>query len=107
MTMGSADSQTIHLDSQGYHLALQVIVLKQSYVLPWSQFLYAEGGNDEIHLIFTTHNVVVKGGNLNSLMAAVATHGLAYIQTPARPDRFVNSVGPAIHEISVKKVDQD
>jgi hypothetical protein len=107
MTMGSADSQTMHIDSRGYHLALRVIVLKHSYVLPWNQFLYAEGGNDEIHLIFTTHDVVVKGSNLNSLMAAIAAHGLAYIQTPVRPDRFVNPAGPAIHEIFVKKAEQE
>jgi hypothetical protein len=40
---------------------LVVILLKRTYVLPWSQFLYAEGGDDEVRLAFTTHDVLVNG----------------------------------------------
>jgi hypothetical protein len=45
-------------------LGLEVILLKQVFVLPWNQFLYAEGGDDEVRAVFTTHDVVAKGNGL-------------------------------------------
>src|SRR2546425_588236 len=45
----------------GRVLGLEVILLKQVIVLPWNQFLYAEGGDDEVRAVFTTHDVVAKG----------------------------------------------
>ncbi len=101
MTTVSADNGT------QASFALHVILLRQTYVLPWSQFLYGEGGNDEAHLAFATHDVLVKGSNLESLLAAIAEHGLTRLQEPARPDRFVDSAGPVIHKITVEKVEQD
>ena len=68
--MGSADERTWRIGVLDRSLALQVVLLKQTYVLPWSQFLYAEGGNDEVRLIFSTHDVLVKGSDLNPLLAA-------------------------------------
>ena len=88
-------------------IALEVILLKRTYVFPWSQFLYAEGGNDEARLIFTTHDVLVKGSNLNTLFAAISAHGLALIQEPVRPDKFSTGDGPFIREITVKRIEQD
>src|SRR5438876_58374 len=49
--------------------ALEVILLKRTYVLPWTQFLYAEGGEDEVRLAFATHDVVVNGSHLDLLLA--------------------------------------
>ena len=40
---------------------LEIVLLKRTYVFPWSQFLYAEGGDDEIRAVFTTHDVIVRG----------------------------------------------
>jgi hypothetical protein len=51
----------------GRVLGLEVILLKQVIVLPWNQFLYAEGGDDEVRAVFTTHDVVAKGSGLASL----------------------------------------
>ncbi len=34
---------------------LEIVLLKRTFILPWHQFLYAEGGNDEIRLAFATH----------------------------------------------------
>ena len=105
--MASVDDRTRRIGALDRPLALQVILLKHTYVLPWSQFLYAEGGNDEVRLIFTTHDVLVKGSNLNALLAAISAHGLALIQEPVRPDRFSTGAGPFICEISVEKIEQD
>lgn len=47
---------------------LEVILLKKTFVLPWSQFLLAEGGNEEIRLAFSTHDVGVTGSRLEKLL---------------------------------------
>jgi hypothetical protein len=107
MTMASVDDRTRRIGVLDRPLALQVILLERTYVLPWSQFLYAEGGNDEVRLIFATHDVLVKGSNLNALLAAISAHGLALVQEPARPDKFSAGAGPFIREIAVKRIEQD
>jgi hypothetical protein len=105
MTTASADNRSIVADYSP--LGLQVVLLRRTYVFPWSQFLYAEGGNDEVHLIFATHDIHIKGRNLDSLFASFAAHDIAKLQEPARPNRFSSEAGLFIHEISVQKIDQD
>lgn len=102
MTMASADKQAITTEYSP--LGLQVILLRRTYVFPWSQFLYAEGGNDEARLAFATHDVLLKGRNLGSLFTALAAHGIAKLQEPARSDRFASEAGLFIQEISVQKI---
>ena len=105
MTLALVDNQNI---AAGYYpLGLQVILLKRSYVFPWSQFLYAEGSDDEMRLNFSTHEIVIKGRNLNSIVTAICAHGIAKLQEPARQDRFLNEAGPLIREISVEKIEQN
>jgi DNA-binding LytR/AlgR family response regulator len=99
--MVSADNQA---GIQEPH-ALQVVLAKRTYVLPWAQFLYAEGSDDEVRLSFTTHEILVKGSNLNSLIAALAVHGISRLKEPAGPDRFMRVTGPFIREIYVEKVE--
>ena len=100
--MASPDSQ------KGYYpLGLQIILLTRTYVFPWSQFLYAEGGNDELRLAFSTHDVLIKGRGLDALASDFAAHRIARLQEPARADRFLNETGPFIQEISVRKIEQD
>jgi hypothetical protein len=75
--------------------------------LPWSQFLYAEGGNDEIHLAFSMHNVLVKGSNLDSLIAAIAANGIVRLEEATRSDRMLAGTGTFIREISIMRIDQE
>ncbi len=75
--------------------------------LPWSQFLYAEGGNDEIRLTFSNHDVLVKGSNLNSLMADLAANGIARLEEPPRPNRMLAGTDPLIREIFILKIDEN
>ena len=86
-------------------LALEVLLLKRTYVLPWSQFLYAEGGNDEIRLTFSTHDVLVKGSNIDSLIAAIAANGIVRLEEATRSDIMLAGRGTFIREISVRKID--
>jgi hypothetical protein len=107
MTTVSAFDQTRIVTTLDHPLALEVVLLKHTYILPWSQFLYAEGGNDEIRLTFSTHDVLVKGSNLDSLMAALAANGIARLEEPTRPDRMLAGTDPLIREIAVNKIDEN
>jgi hypothetical protein len=84
---------------------LEVILLKRTYVLPWHQFLYAEGGEDEIRLAFTTHDVLVRGSSLGSLLVDLAAQRIARLQQPVRADRFADGTGPLIRELLVVKIE--
>jgi len=90
----------------GRAVALEVVLLKQTWVLPWSQLLYAEGGADEVRLAFATHDVVITGGGLEELLSALAGQRLASIREPARADRFSGASGRFIREIVVRSVDE-
>lgn len=91
------------VNERGAH-ALEVVLHKATYVLPWSQFLYAEGGEDEVRLVFATHDVCIKGTGLGPLLTDVAAHRLAALAEPISPDRFVGRGVSSVHELAVRKV---
>ena len=73
MNMASADSRkswSVNLEERP--AALEITLLKRTYVLPWNQFLYAEGGNDEVRAVFAMHDVVIRGSGLDELLADMA-----------------------------------
>ncbi len=84
---------------------LEVVLLKKTFVLPWSQFLFAEGGNEEIRLAFSTHDVVVTGSRLEKLLEDLSARTLSRLQEPGRAERFGSAAGLQIASISVQKVD--
>lgn len=93
------------VNEKGAH-ALEVVLHKATYVLPWSQFLYAEGGEDKTRLVFATHDVTVKGSGLGALLTDVAAHRLAALVEPLSPDRFLGRGVPGVREVAVRKVGQ-
>src|SRR6266705_2377386 len=80
--------------------ALEVILLKRTYVLPWTQFLYAEGEEDEVRLAFATHDVVVNGSYLHSLLADLSARKVILLREPARAEKFRHESGPLITSVS-------
>ena len=84
---------------------LEVVLRKKTYVLPWCQFLFAEGGDAEIRLAFSTHDVVITGNRLEKLLEYLSARRLNTLEEPGRADRFAFSVGQQISSISVQKVD--
>ena len=84
---------------------LEVILLKQTLVLPWSQFLYAEGGDDQIRLVFSTHDIVVSGNRLGPLLADVSAQRVSRLREPTRTEKFTHYAGPQISRILVRKLD--
>jgi hypothetical protein len=93
------------VNERGAH-GLEVVLHKATYVLPWSQFLYAEGGDDEVRLVFATHDVMVRGGGLGALLTDVADQRLAALAEPLSPDRFLGRGVPSVREVAVRKVGQ-
>ena len=78
---------------------------KQSLVLAWSQFVYAEGSADQMRIAFASHDVVVKGAGLDPLMHAVAALQVASIREDARARHFSGMAGRFIREISIRKIE--
>lgn len=84
---------------------LEIVLSKRSYVLPWNQFLFAEGGDDEIRLAFTTHDIMIKGSGLGSLLVDLAAQRVARLQQPTRTERLSKGQGVSINELSVAKIE--
>ena len=84
---------------------LEIVLPKRTYVLPWNQFLYAEGGDDEIRLVFTTHDVLIKGSGLNPLLVELAAQRIVRLEQPVRADRLTSGSGRSIREVSVVRVE--
>jgi hypothetical protein len=82
---------------------LEVVLLKRTYVFPWSQFLFAEGGEDEIRAVFATHDVIIRGAALAGLLAELAAQRLARREEPARSDRFDQFHGSVIRQLIVER----
>ena len=85
--------------------SVDIRLLKRTFVLPWSQFFYAEGSSDQVQLFFATHEVVVKGAGLGALVADLSGHRVSLLREPVRADRFGTEHGPRITSISVRKVE--
>jgi len=83
-------------------LGLEIVLLQSSYVLAWSQFLYAEGTSEEVRAVFTTHDIWVKGSGLASLLSDFAAQQISVLQEPTRTDKFSAAPGPRILELTVQ-----
>jgi hypothetical protein len=85
--------------------SLEVNLLKRSFVLPWNQFLYAEGGEDEVRLAFSTHDILVTGNHLGLLLADLSAQRVSRLREPVRAERFGSDTEPQIISILVQKVE--
>ena len=54
---------TISTDSMAP--TLEVVLAKQTLILSWNQFVYAEGSDDEVRIAFASHDVIVRGAGLS------------------------------------------
>ena len=107
MNTASADNGkgwSVNLDDRVN--ALEVTRLKRTYVLPWHQFLYAEGDDDEVCAVFAMHEVMIKGAGLTALLADLATQSVAVIREPTRADRFQSCGGRYIREVDVRELEE-
>jgi hypothetical protein len=106
VSMASADNERPwRTGREAKQNSLELVLIDRTYVLPWTQFLYAEGGEDEARLVFATHDVVVRGAGLHVLLADVAAHRLVGLNEPLRAERFTAKMGMSIRELVVTKVE--
>jgi hypothetical protein len=103
--MTLADEKPWGVDTTSRVYGVQVILLKRVYVLPWSQFLYAEGTSAEVQAFFSTHDVVIRGSGLDLLLAHFASQQVTVLKEPARVDKFVGSIETRILEVQVHRAE--
>ncbi len=68
--------------------ALEVKLLKQTFVFSWNQFVSAEGGDDELRIAFASHDVIVRGAGLSVLLEAVSANKVSLVQLLFNLDRI-------------------
>ena len=85
---------------------LEIVLLKRTYLLPWSQFLYAEGDNDELRIVFPMHEITIRGAGLQLLLADLATQRIGQLHEPSRAGQFEDGRVPCIREIGVSKMEE-
>ena len=88
-----------------HHSSLAVILQNHAIILPWSQFLYAEGSDDQVRLAFSTHDVVVTGSHLGELMADLSHQRISALRQPVRAETFGPASAVRITGIAVRKVE--
>ena len=84
---------------------LRVVLPKRTYVLPWAQFLYAEGAADTVRAVFSMHDVVVTGCGLDALLADFSAQVVTVLQEPLRTGTFVRASGPRVSAVQVRRIE--
>ena len=102
-----ADSSPWIITADAMAPALEVMLPRQTLILSWNQFIYAQGGDDEIRIAFATHDVIVRGVGLSPLLRAITGHHVVSIRELARSERFSAPAARFIREIEVRRIDAD
>lgn len=104
--MDSVDNEpawTVDHDRRPY--GLRVVLPKCTYVLPWAQFLYAEGAADRVHAVFSMHDVIVTGCRLDGLLADIAAQVVTVLRQPSRAQAFLIAPVPRVLAVEVHRSD--
>ncbi len=107
MNTSSVDKAPWVISAADQPPALEIVLLRQTVILSWSQFVFAEGGDDEVRIAFASHDVVVKGAGLNPLLRAIAAHQVALIRESVRSEHFPAQVVRLIREIVIRKMEAE
>jgi hypothetical protein len=102
-SVGNEKPWTVGREQRCY--GLRVVLPKRTYVLPWAQFLYAEGAPDTVRVVFSMHDVVVTGCGLEALLADVAAQIITLLQQPPRAEHFLPGPGPRVATVEVRRVE--
>jgi hypothetical protein len=86
---------------------LEIVLQKQTVVLSWHQFVYAEGDSEQVRMAFASHDVVISGSGLDPLLSAIAAHRVVSLRESNRSERFSAQAGRFIGEIVVRKVESE
>jgi hypothetical protein len=89
--------------TSGNPAVLKIVLAKDTFLLPWSHFLHAEGGSDEIRMAFSTHNIVVTGKGLDKLIPQIISQQVDVLKEPSRADGFGHTSEYQIAGITAEK----
>ena len=84
---------------------LHVLLLKRSYVLPWNQFVYAEGDESRVDIFFATHQVTVEGKALDRLLKDMVEKAIFCLVEPERAYKHQFGVVAHIMGLKVRKLE--
>jgi len=99
-----SDSKTWIAREHDRPAGMEIQLLKRTLVLPWSQFLHAEGDDDMIIVTYATHGISISGAGLRSLLTDLCNQRVSLLREPARAYRFASDPGPRITSILIQKV---
>ena len=102
-SVGNATAWTVDRERRPY--GLRVVLPKRTYVLPWAQFLYAEGAPDNVRAVFNMHDVVVTGCGLEAPLADIAAQVVTVLQQPLRAEHFAPAPGPRVLAVEVRRIE--
>jgi hypothetical protein len=86
---------------------LEIVLQKQTVVLSWHQFVYAEGNSERVRMAFASHDVEISGSGLDLLLPAIAARRVVSLRASVRSERFSAQAGRFIREIVVRKVESE
>jgi hypothetical protein len=102
---GDKSPWTIRTDSMAP--TLEVVLAKQTLILSWNQFVYAEGSDNEVRIAFASHDVVVRGAGLSMLLRAIPGHHVSSIREAARWEQFSTAEMRCIRQIEIRRVNAE
>jgi hypothetical protein len=102
-SVGDAKSWMVDRERRAY--GLRVVLPKRTYVLPWAQFLYAEGAPDTVRAVFSMHDVIATGCGLDALQADLAAQAVTVLQQPLRAETFLPASGPRVSTVEVRRIE--
>lgn len=105
MNVDSVDREPWVIGTDHRPPALEIVLVKQTVVLSWLQFVYAEGSDDEVRIAFASHDVILRGTGLSSLLHAITANRVTSIREPARTDLFPDYAGRFIREVIVRRAE--
>ena len=86
---------------------LEIVLQKQTVVLSWHQFVYAEGDSEQVRMAFASHDVVISGSGLYPLLSVIAAHRVVSLRESVRAERFSAQAARFINEIVVRKIESE
>lgn len=99
--MASACEQGWKVTEKGRSPALLVRLRQRSYVLSWSLFLYAEGTEAQVRVVFHTHVLTLEGAGLSALLSDLAQQVVTELIEPDRTAKFRHGTGPLISSLAI------
>ena len=99
------DEKPWAIDRERRAYALRIVLPKRTYVLPWTQFLYAEGAPDTVRAVFSMHDVIVTGCGLDALLADFSAQVVTVLQEPLRAETFLPASGPRVSAVEVRRIE--